>query len=296
MGYEKTVGRALARGALRSCAVSIVGLVFGLGLVSTTLWVAGGRNASADSYRPLLAVAVPSVLISAMVALGMLFVAVRNRRINRAFADLEVKGHQVSCVTRGWHGTFAGRTLDAWFRKGPTLELYIGCAAATRGGIARTGELALKIARSLTSRRPLEPVPDEVPGCTVYADDPEWMRRLLAEPGVEEALARLLAETERVSPMLSVAPNAVHYMRRFGPLAELTRENLHSWLGDLERLAGAIDGIGPSRSAEQPSQVEEWARIRRGRRFLPWFFGCLLVFMAVGQLSIILLFYFTHYR
>lgn len=295
MGYGQKVGKAYGRGALQSCIVSIVGLVLGVSLVSTVLWVAGGNRASSDSYRPLLALTIPSVFMVALGLVAVIFVALRSRRLDQAFAGLEVEGHQVGGVLRGWHGEVGGRTFDAWFRKGPTVELYLGCEPGTRGGIARTSELALFIARSLTTREALEPTPSQVAGCTVYADDPAWMRRFLASPGVDEVLARLLAETRRVSPMLSVTPSALHYMRRFGPVAEFNRDNVHSWLADLERLATAVDSIGPSASAEQPSKLEAWSRTRRGRRYLPVFLGCLVLLMLATSVMMIALFYSAHY-
>ncbi len=123
MGYEQRVGKAYTRGARLTCAVFIVGLVLGVAMVTTLLWVIGGRDAGANGYRPLYALTVPLFFMGALGLAGALFVVARNRKLDRAFAGLEVKGHQVGGVMQGWHGVFEGRTLDAWFRKGPTLEL-----------------------------------------------------------------------------------------------------------------------------------------------------------------------------
>lgn len=296
MGYERKVGKAYARAGLRSCLVAVVGLPLGIALVATVLWVAGGREASADSYRPLLALMVPMVFVLGLFALGALVIVRRNRKLDRAFRHLPVEGRQAGTVTRGWHGEVAGRAFDAWVRKGPTVELYLGCHAATRGGMARSGPMIQNLVRRLARREPLDPVPPQVSGCAVYADDPEWMRRLLAAAGVEAALGRLLAETPRVSPLLSVAPNALHYVRRYGPLSELDGDAVSSWLDDLTVVADAVDALGPSAEGARPTELEEWARLRRGRRILPWVFGCLGLMLVFFWGLILALFYNAHYR
>lgn len=295
MGYERTVGKAYGRGCLRSVVITIVGGVGGVLMVATVLWVAGGRNASSDSIRPLLALLVPLVFLGALLLVGLVVIALRNRRLDRAFAPLGLEGRQVAAVLRGWHGEHRGRRIDAWFSKGPTLEIYLGCEPATRGAINRAGPLAQSIARTLTSREPLDPTPPEVPGCRVYADDEEWMRSWLSGGGVEAAVGRLLTETPRVSPILSLAPGAVHYRRRFLPLSELTTPNLERWLTDLELLARACDAESFGRPKLEPGKLDDWARTDRGRSLFPKFYGCLLLGLLLTFALLFGLFYRAHY-
>ena len=80
MGYEPRVGKAYTRGVRRSCAVFIVGLVLGVAMVATLLWVIGGRDAGANGYRPLYALAVPLFFMGALGLAGALFVVARNQK------------------------------------------------------------------------------------------------------------------------------------------------------------------------------------------------------------------------
>lgn len=294
MSYEQKVDRARRRGCWRSVVITLAGGLIGIAMLATTLWVLGGRDARPGTLRIFLAPLVSMVFVALVLFAGFVFVYLRGRRLDRAFRTIGLEGHQVTGVLRGWHGSWRGRQVDAWFSKGPMFEIYLDCAAATRAAIHRPGRLLKRVAKAVSSREPIEPTPAEARDCTVYGDDPDWLRQWLAAPQVEASLHRLLEETERVSPMIRVTPNAVHYSRRFIPRTDLSAENLERWLGDLEVLAAAADELGPSATAAETTRMEQWARHGRGRRFFPIFYGCLSLFTLAVLTALYAFFVWTH--
>ena len=169
--------------------------------------------------------------------------------------------------------TIGGRAFNAWFHRGPTIELYLGCRPATRAVIHRGGSLIRALSRAVESRQPMTPSPIDLEGVSVYADDEAWLRRLLRQPAARDAVTNLLEETPRAAAAISVAPNAVRYLRRFLPLSELEAENTGRWVGELGTLADAVDSAGPSADALEPGRLEEWARTSRDRYLNRIFLG-----------------------
>jgi hypothetical protein len=127
----------------------------------------------------------------------------------------------------------------------------------------------------------MDPPPIDLEGASCYADDEPWLRRLLARDEARAAVERLMRETPRAAAAVFVAPNAVRYMRRFQPLAELDANNLGHWVADLAILADAVDATGPSADGLEPSRLEEWARASRDRHLNRVLLGLGLLFVLV---------------
>ncbi len=281
--YEKKVGQAYLRGCLETVVVGAVGAVFGTALVVTVLLLIRGGAVEPRSPRFALALAMPLLFIAVPLAIGVVVVKIRAHRLDRAFAPWRLRGRQAGAVMRSWHGEIDGRTFNAWFHKGPTLELYLACTPATRGAVHRGGGLIRALSKAIGSREPMDPSPLDLEGTSVYADDPRWMRRLLDRDDARESIVELMRETRRSAAGVFVAPNAVRYLRKFLPLAELNADNLRRWVGELGSLAAAVDAVGPSTDRLEPSRLEEWARTSRDRYLNRIFLGLgifLLLVMA----------------
>ncbi len=279
--YEKKVGKAYLRGCLKSLVVSVIGAIFGTALVVTVLLLIRGGAVEPRSPRFTLALAMPFLFVAVLLAIAALVVIARSSRLDRAFAPWRLAGRQAGAVMRSWHGVIDGRVFNAWFHRGPTIELYLECSPATRGAIHRGGSLIRALSKAVESRAPMAPSPLELEGVSVYADDPAWMRRLLGRSDARQAVAELMRETPRAATALSVAPKAVRYMRRFQPLAELNADNMRRWVGELGALATAVDAVGPSAAGLEPSRLEEWARTSRDRYLNRVFLGLGLLMLLV---------------
>ena len=279
--YEKKVGKAYLRGCLQTVVVGGIGAVFGIALVVSVLLLIRGGAVEPRSPRFMLALAMPLLFLSAPLAIAAVVVRIRASRLDRAFEPWRLRGRQAGAVMRSWHGEIDGRVFDAWFHRGPTFEVYLGCSPATRGVIHRGGRLIRALSRAVESRQPMDPSPLDLEGVSVYADDRRWMSRLLARDDTREAIAGLMRETSRAAATVSVAPNSVRYMRRFPPLAELNADNMRRWIGQLGVVASAVDVIGPSSDGLEPSRLEEWARTSRDRYLNRIFLGLGLLLVLV---------------
>lgn len=262
--YERKVGRAYGRGCLLSCGAQLAGLVLGVLLVGSVLVLIDGGRVEPRSARFTLALLMPAVLIFAILAAAAVWVLLRSRRLDRAFEAFGWEGRQAGAVMRSWHGERHGREVDIWFHRGPTLEIYLGCAPATRGVIHKGGALIRSIGEALDKHPPLDPPPFELAESTFYSYDPKWMRRLFERASAENAVRSLMTDSDRSSSSVFFHPDAVRYMRRFLPVGEIREENVTHWLDDLERLASAVDSLGPSPDGLESGRLEGWARKRRG--------------------------------
>ncbi len=286
--YERKVARAYRRGGLISCGAAIVGAIVGIAMLATILFLIRGGDIEPRSPRMALALATPAIFTVGILALAAFTVAWRGRRVDRAFEPWNLDGSQWGAGLRSWHGEIDGRQFDAWLHRGPTLELFLDAAAATRGVVHRGGPWIQALTRSLSSREPLRPAPLDLDGASIYAEDPEWMRKLLSRPEAESAIRELMTETSRTATAVFIGPDAVKYMRRFLPLSEMNPENLRQWTRQLAELAAAIDTIGPSADGTQPTRMEIWARKSRGN----YANRMLLILGAVMVASMLALFLF----
>ena len=263
--YEKKVGKAYLRGCLKTLVVAIVGAIFGTAMLLTVLWLIQGGRVEPRTPRFALALAVPMIFMALLMLPAVLWVRIRAARLDRAFEPWRLRGRQAGAVMRSWHGEIDGRAFNAWFHKGPTIELYLGCRPATRAVIHRGGALIRALSRAVESRQPMDPSPIDLSEVSVHADDEDWLRRLLRRPEGRDAVTALLEETPRAAAAISVAPNAVRYLCRYLPLSELDEDNMRRWVGELGALADAVDAVGPSADAREPGRLEEWARTSRDR-------------------------------
>ena len=112
--YEKKVGKAYLRGCLKSFVVGAIGAGFGIALVVTVLLLIRGGDIEPRSPRFALALAMPSIFLVAPLAVGVVWVMIRARRLDRAFEPWRLRGRQAGAVMRSWHGEIDGRVFNAW--------------------------------------------------------------------------------------------------------------------------------------------------------------------------------------
>ena len=263
--YEKKIGRAYGRGCLRSLAAMVVGGVLGVILVAVVLWLIQGGTVAPRSFRFTLALLVPQAFIVLPVLAGILWIAARGRRLDRAFEPLGWDGRQFGPTLRRWLGEFRGRAVQVWFSKGPTLEVYVDCSPATRAIVHEGGPIVSAIAGALDKRGPLDPSPLPIEGVSVVAYDEDWFRALLGRSRAAGAVTELMADDPRTATAVTVLPGSVRLMRRFMPVRELRAETFAAWLNRLVDLAEEIDRAGPSSDGLKETRLEAWARLRRGK-------------------------------
>jgi hypothetical protein len=205
---------------------------------------------------------------------GMLVVTLRrNARLDRAFADIG-PGRALAPVARGWTGDRGGRRVDAWFSKGPQLELYIEGTPRTEVGIGRGGAVQ-RFAVRLTDRVTVPLDDDRV----AIGLDGNWTRRLLADPRARAALDGLLAEDDGALRTVHVEPDAVKFTVRYVDLDGLDRDEVQRLLGLLAAFAHAVDALPAPARPVAPGGLASRLRTRRGSlaSFLGITCGCAVV-------------------
>lgn len=283
LAHGAKAAKAYGRGCLRSVIAVPLGLLLGVGLVGSLLWLLKGAEGTDDPRYDLaflVAGAVPGLLLIGVAGIAVGVANWRGRKLDPAFARWRLRGRQSGPVMRGWSGEVEGRGFDAWLSKGPQLQLYLDCEPATRGALLAASRLVEWLNLRVGQREPLAGLPSDLEGLAAYSDDPGWMRRLLDSGAVRDAVRELLHEDSRTSAILTIAPRSIVYTRRYLPLSEVRAETVEAWVGRLGELAREVDRLGPSSDGAEPTRAETWARKDRGR----YLNGCLLALLASALL------------
>lgn len=269
------VGRSLGRSLLVGCLVPVLcfgwlGLIgLGFGLLFPLLPRGGQQMIAPLALGTWALTLIPAVFV---VSLGVIFR--RNRALDRTFARFG-PGRALAPVARAWASTVDGRELNAWFSKGPMIELYLSCAPRTNGGIGSDGTLA-RMAAGVSGREPIS-LPS---GRVAIGADAAWMRRFTDDGAVRDALAVLLDDAPTGRPTVSIQADAVKYMARYIDLAELDADRVDALVHALGVLAAAADRLPTP--AEPVEATGLLARMRTQRGSLGLFLG--VVFGAVALL------------
>ncbi|CAN0460507.1 unnamed protein product, partial [Ectocarpus fasciculatus] len=98
----------------------------------------------------------------------------------------------------------------------------------------------------------------EAAGLTVKADEPAWAERLLAAPGVCDALVRLGSRADiSWRPKVQIRPDVVHLQLHRVGMGALTAERISSWHADLAHIASAIDAAAPPAERQVATKLED---------------------------------------
>lgn len=235
---------------------------------------------------------VPAVLVTwvgtlfPVAIVGMVGVARRrNRRLDGALAGVG-PGRALAPVARGWEGEAERRQVNAWFSKGPQLEIYVTAAARTDVGVGRRGALATWAGRA--SGREEVPFGEDLVAMGAEAG---WTRALVAHPRGRAAIASLL--TGEGTRTVTVQPEAVKLLVRGFDHSRLSRAEVDRLVRDLVDLAKAVETLPPPDAPRIAEGLVARMRTERGSigRFFAVTFGCagvLLVLVVVMTAAVML--------
>ena len=243
--------------------------VVAVGLALALLCCCGGVAAFApvdQDLRPFLLVA---SLIGWVVAsmVGVMAFAVINRqriarRVDAAFAPLGLQGESQMTIGRQYHGTVAGRRLDGYFQKGPSVELIVQAHSGTRVAVAPGGAFVRAVQGAFGKER-FDAGWPELGDASVSAEEAAWARDLLADPEARQAVAELLGGGQAALRVVSVQPGAVALVVRGSSLAIVDGDRIPSAVAALGRLAARVEAQPPPQRWMEPSPMQERLRARR---------------------------------
>ncbi|RLC57318.1 MAG: hypothetical protein DRI80_15130 [Chloroflexota bacterium] len=201
---------------------------------------------------------------------GFLFWAIRRRaaQLDAAFTPLGLTGRREMLTMRSYHGEFRGREAHVHFRRGPTLEIYLGTPLQTRLSVDEPDRATTALA-GWVNRHPLTLADPALGGLRVFALDEAWTRSLLADPRTPGLLQRLIKfEGPFLVRQVQLMPGSLvlrlHYSKRWLAFdVEVEPEQARQWFEDLAALADVAEALPPPQVTAEASALEQTLRTRR---------------------------------
>lgn len=269
--------RVAGRGCLRGVLVQLA--VLGVTLGSLAVCLAGAavfpspRGDRGFVVAGTLALWVGTMLVGAM-AFGVLNRLRLSRRVDAAFAPLGLTSSSWLTIGRQLHGDVRGRHVDAYFGRGPMVEVWVTARIGTRVAIAPSDGFTRTVQRLTGDHRLDAPA---LPGQTVGCDDAAWAGSLLADLRAVTAIRALLDDSRDTSlRVVQVQPGTVGLVAR-GPL-DAVLHDVAGATGHLVDLAVAAESLTPPATWTEPSQLA--VRMRTERPGTGWLL--MIVAVAVG--------------
>jgi len=292
------LGAAWFRGYVRSCLITLLSFAIVVPLSCVCIFIPLGvaTNSDVDSTTGLLVLVVSASLFFLIVVggawgafAGMLWR--RARWLNAVFGPLGLTGKIYMLTGRQYHGTVEGRQIDAYFYRGPTLDLRVSTSLQTRFTVVQEQDVSRTLARAF-NYQPLTLTDPGLQGLSVSVLDEDWARRLFANPEVQAILQRLLAgEGWALFRQMHLQPGTLFlrlYRNRNLFRYEITPAQARQWLDDLLTLARIAESLpAPQKTAELTS-LERMARSSRKTSTFLVLIISLIVLFVVLPLCVIL--------
>jgi len=192
----------------------------------------------------------------------------RASMLNAIFEPLGLSGKAYMTFFRQYHGTIQGRQVDAYFRRGPVLEVDVSTPLQTRLGI--TGpQTDTRVFANLAGQQPLELSDPALGDLTIFALDEAWARALLANPYAVDLLHQLTALNSFFTrQQIILRPGAIRLMcsgNRNMFRTDLDAEQVRGWINDLLRLIAIAEHLPTPQVIVEESSAERMAASLRKR-------------------------------
>jgi hypothetical protein len=267
---------AWSRDYLRSVIYSLIAaaIVIPLGCMCVFIPMCVATQPEVDSTTALVVLVVPLSLFFLIVFGGMGVAAVgvlwrRARRLDAAFTPLGLRGSLYMLTGRQYHGTVEGRQVDAYFYRGPTLDLRVGTPLQTRLTVTEEAAVSATLAR-VFSYQPLALDAPGLQGLSISALDEDWARALLGSPWVQERLQRLVAgEGWALLRQVHLQPGTLYlrlYRNRNLFRYDISPQQARQWLDDLLALARIAESLPMPRVTAELTSAEHMVQAIRSRR------------------------------
>jgi len=282
--------RTFGGGCLRGLAMQLGAMVLVVGLLGCCAGL-GALLPVSNDLRPLAVGGgmMGGMMLAMVLAIGF---GLWNRRriagrVDAAFLPLGLSGAGLLTIGRQYHGEVDGRRVDAYFNKGPTLEVYV---AAATGADLRVGQ-DRQIARSAANLMGTEAHPVDDPrfeGLVVFAKDGEWADKVLVHAAVRDGLVGVMETDGRAQIRnFAVTPEALYLQVRSIGLNDITEDRVGAVVRGMVGLASALELAPPPAVPLVASAMQRQMRVGRSdfnRKIIKWTlagFGMLTVVLTV---------------
>jgi hypothetical protein len=252
----------------------VTAIVLPLGCVCFLGPLAIAQNGNFDDATTFLILVVPmggfvTLLVGGSVGAGLWILFRRQRQLDLAFTPLGLTGKMYLLSGRQYHGALFGRQVDAYFYRGPALDLYVSTSVKTRLSVGARDRVGAAIARAF-KREPFDPGDPDVSHLSLYTLDESWARELLRDRTARAALLRLTADEGPYElRQFHITPGALQLKLYHTHQSRITFEHVELWVNDLLAIARVAEGLSPPAQMVEATGLERAAQSNRGAFLVP---------------------------
>ncbi len=299
---SSTIKNRLITGCLSlMIAVPVLGCFFGLlfFVVFPTIdqMIANGQGENFPIFLAVFGI----LLLFGMIlvpALAVTFVIQRRARmLDSIFVPLGLEGKMYLLVGRHYWGEIAGRPVEIYFYRGPTLDIRVGAYSGTKLQILPKTTIPVKIGQSF-QKAPLAFSDPGMEKFAVYAEDEVWAKQFLADFRLIPLIDSLLyGHTDwAIFRHLEISPDQVtllFYRSKNFLVAKEQFSAVQTWLQDLAGLAERIESLPKPALILSPNPImSRESRLKRSQIqfiiILALIIGLPICFLGIGLLTFLL--------
>ncbi len=234
-------------------------------------------------------------LVSLVVLLGIpVIIAVftinrRTRAFDAIFTPLGLTGSMYLIYGRHYLGQIAGREVDIYIYRGPTVEMRIKTNVPTRTLFFPHDSIPA-ISGVALNKRPMQALPG-LENFAIFSLDEAWTRILLGNPQAVQAVRTLMTVGAgwAIFRSVEIQPGEiVLYMRRSRSMfaSAIPLEAAHTWLAALETLARAAEEQPAPQVTANPAEGDVRARRQGVNKFQTCAIAFIVLIMPLCFISI----------
>jgi hypothetical protein len=203
-------------------------------------------------------------LLAVPVIIALVLIWRRARALDAVFTPLGLTGRSYMLYGRHYQGQFAGREVDIYIYRGPTVEIRLRATPQTRIQVMAKGSLPASVAGAF-SKQPLALNNPALEAFAIYPVDEPWTRALLAEAPASQALQVLMTvgASWAIFRTVELQPGEVllHLNRsRQSFFSGLELGSVHAWLESLQTLAQTAESLPAPQVTAPPTGVTRQSR------------------------------------
>jgi hypothetical protein len=246
------------------------------------LYTAGDQNIST-----IFIIGIGLIVIFGMLSVPLVaFLIITRRRttiLDAIFKPLGLQGQMYMLNGRHYWGNIAGREVDFYIYRGPTLEIRLSAHTQTRVQIMPRNSLPANIAGML-DKNPIQTQDPALAGYSIYPSDERWAQTLLAEPDAIKAIQDLMTQHNEWALFRHVeiqTGEVLLYLNRSRQLfVNLQQFNaIPFWLSALQTLANIAEAQPEPQIKTQP-MIANSRQVRQKKNKI---LNYILLFILIGM-------------
>jgi hypothetical protein len=228
-------------------------------------------------------------LFAVPVIVALVLIQRRARALDAVFTPLGLTGRSYMLYGRHYQGQFAGREVDIYIYRGPTVEVRLRATPQTRVQVMAKGSLPASVAGAF-NKQPLALNDPALEAFAIYPVDEPWTCALLAEPPASQALQTLMTvgASWAIFRTVELQPGEVllHLNRsRQSFFSSIDLSNVRTWLESLQTLAQTAESLPAPQVTAPPTGVTRQGR-EQLNKFLLYTVLFIVFVMPVGFIAI----------